>query len=74
MHFLSNHARHNSLPNLFRSMEHIQNIKLWGTKVIAGTVSLLNLKDNIKIGKWRQRPLRLGHPYVYMGGIYLKRN
>jgi len=47
---------------------------LWGTKVSAGTVSKLNQKVYVKIEEWRKRPLLLGYPYVYLDGIYLKRN
>jgi len=47
---------------------------LWGTKVSAGTVSQLNQKVYVKIEEWRQRPLLTSYPYVYLDGIYLKRN
>ena len=47
---------------------------LWGTKVSTGTVSKLNQKVYGKIDEWRQRPLIMGYPYVYLDGIYLKRN
>lgn len=47
---------------------------LWGAKVSAGTVSKLNQKVYAKIEEWRQRPLLLKYPYVYLDGIYLKRN
>ncbi|MDO4540896.1 MAG: IS256 family transposase [Syntrophomonadaceae bacterium] len=47
---------------------------LWGTKVSAGTVSNLNKKVYGHIDAWRQRPLSGEYPYVYMDGIYLKRN
>lgn len=47
---------------------------LWGAKVSAGTVSKLNQKVYIKIEEWRQRPLLVSYPYVYLDGIYLKRN
>lgn len=47
---------------------------LWGTKVSAGTVSQLNKKVYGKIEEWRNRPLLMGYPYVYLDGIYLKRN
>jgi putative transposase len=47
---------------------------LWGTKVSAGTVSNLNKKVYGHIETWRNRPLRGKYPYVYLDGIYLKRN
>ena len=47
---------------------------LWGTKVSAGTVSKLNQKVYGHIDTWRNRPLQRKYPYVYLDGIYLKRN
>jgi len=47
---------------------------LWGTKVSAGTVSHLNQKVYGHIESWRNRPLQGRYPYVYVDGIYLKRN
>lgn len=47
---------------------------LWGSRVSAGTVSKLNQKVYVKIEEWRKRPLILSYPYVYLDGIYLKRN
>lgn len=47
---------------------------LWGAKVSAGTVSNLNQKVYGKIDQWRERPLLVKYPYVYVDGIYLKRN
>jgi putative transposase len=47
---------------------------LWGTKVSAGTVSHLNQKVYGHIEAWRNRPLQGKYPYVYVDGIYLKRN
>ena len=47
---------------------------LWGAKVSAGTVSKLNQKVYVKIDEWRQRQLLVSYPYVYVDGIYLKRN
>ena len=47
---------------------------LWGTRVSAGTVSEMNQKVYGHIETWRQRPLRGAYPYVYLDGIYLKRN
>lgn len=40
----------------------------------AGTVSNLNQKVYVKIKEWRQRSLLMQYPYVYLDGIYLKRN
>lgn len=47
---------------------------LWGTKVSPGTVSNLNKKIYSRIEKWRTRPIRGEHPYVYLDGIVLKRS
>ncbi|AFQ44898.1 IS256 family transposase [Desulfosporosinus meridiei] len=47
---------------------------LWGTKVSAGTVSQLNKKVYGHIDTWRKRSLQGKYPYVYVDGIYLKRN
>ncbi|AGA69409.1 transposase [Desulfitobacterium dichloroeliminans LMG P-21439] len=47
---------------------------LWGTKVSAGTVSQLNKKVYGHIDTWRNRPLQRKYLYVYLDGIYLKRN
>lgn len=48
---------------------------LWGTKVSPGTISELNKKAYVHIEDWRNRPLRGGqYPYVYVDGIYLRRN
>lgn len=47
---------------------------LWGAKVSAGTVSNLNKKVYGHIEAWRNRPLEGSYPYVYIDGIYLKRN
>ena len=47
---------------------------LWGTKVSPGTVSELNKKAYTHIEVWRNRPLTGSYPYVYLDGIYLKRN
>lgn len=47
---------------------------LWGTKVSAGTISNLNKKVYVHIETWRNRPLKYQYPYVYLDGIYLKRN
>ena len=47
---------------------------LWGTKVSPGTISELNKKVYVHIENWRNRPLKAEYPYVYLDGIYLKRN
>jgi len=47
---------------------------LWDAKLSAGTVSRLNGKVYEQIEEWRQRPLTGVYPYVYLDGLYLKRN
>ena len=48
---------------------------LWGTKVSPSTISELNKKAYMHIEDWRNRPLQGGkYPYVYVDGIYLRRN
>ena len=48
---------------------------LWGSKVSPATISELNKKAYGHIKDWRNRPLQGGHyPYVYVDGIYLRRN
>ena len=48
---------------------------LWGIKVSPATISELNKKAYVHIEDWRNRPLRGGrYPYVYVDGIYLRRN
>ena len=48
---------------------------LWGCKVSSSTISELNKKAYEHIEQWRNRPLEGGkYPYVYVDGIYLKRN
>ena len=48
---------------------------LWGTKVSPATISELNKKAYVHIEEWRNRQLTGGqYPYVYVDGIYLKRN
>lgn len=56
-----------------RRVEDVTEI-LWGSRVSAGTVSELNQKVYVNIEKWRQRRLQGKYPYVYLDGIYLKRN
>lgn len=48
---------------------------LWGTKVSPGTINELNKKTYARIEVWRSRPLKgKEYPYVYVDGIYLRRN
>ena len=47
---------------------------LWGSRVSAGTISELNKKVYVHIEEWRKRQLQGRYPYVYLDGIYLKRN
>ena len=47
---------------------------LWGTKVSPGTISNLNKKAYEHIETWRTRSLSGSYPYVYVDGIYLRRN
>ena len=48
---------------------------LWGMKVSPATISELNKKAYVHIEDWRNRPLQGGkYPYVYVDGIYLRRN
>ena len=48
---------------------------LWGSRVSPSTISELNKKAYKNIEEWRNRPLESeSYPYVYLDGIYLKRN
>ena len=48
---------------------------LWGTKVSPATISELNKKAYVHIENWRNRQLtHSSYAYVYVDGIYLKRN
>jgi transposase-like protein len=47
---------------------------LWGTRVSPSTVSALNQKIYVQIEAWRNRPIDVEHPYVYLDGIWLKRS
>ena len=48
---------------------------LWGSRVSPSTISVLNKKAYVHIEDWRNRPLQGGrYPYVYVDGIYLRRN
>ena len=59
------------------SVRHVEDITeaLWGSKVSPSTISELNKKAYVHIEDWRNRPLQGGrYPYVYVDGIYLRRN
>lgn len=56
-----------------RRVEDITEV-LWGSRVSAGTISELNKKVYVHIEEWRNRSLTGRYPYVYLDGIYLKRN
>ena len=56
-----------------RRIEDITQL-LWDAKLSAGTVSRLNAKVYDRIEVWRNRSLEGSYPYVYLDGIYLKRN
>jgi transposase-like protein len=57
-----------------RRVEDITEV-LWGTKVSPATISELNKKAYVHIEDWRNRPLQSGkYPYVYVDGLYLRRN
>ncbi len=56
-----------------RRIEDITEL-LWDAKLSAGTMSRLNGKVYEQIEAWRNRPLSGAYPYVYLDGIYLKRN
>ena len=47
---------------------------LWGMRVSPGTISNLNQKVYAQIEEWRRRKLEVEYPYVYLDGIYLKKN
>lgn len=48
---------------------------LCGSKVSPATISELNKKAYVHIEDWRNRPLQGGrYPYIYVDGIYLRRN
>ena len=58
------------------SVRRVEDISegLWGAKVSPGTISNLNQKVYSQIDVWRNRPLVADYPYVYLDGIYLKKN
>ena len=57
-----------------RRVEDITEV-LWGSRVSPSTISELNKKAYVNIEEWRNRPLTsASYPYIYLDGIYLKRN
>ena len=58
------------------SVRRVEDISeaLWGSRVSASTISDLNQKAYVHIEEWRNRRLSGKYPYVYVDGIYLKRN
>lgn len=58
------------------SVRRVEDISeaLWGSRVSASTISVLNQKAYVHIEEWRNRRLSGKYPYVYVDGIYLKRN
>ena len=58
------------------SVRRVEDISeaLWGAKVSPGTISNLNQKAYAQIEAWRNRKLEVEYPYVYLDGIYLKKN
>ncbi len=47
---------------------------LWGTRVSPSAVSRLNTQIYDRINEWRERPLKVNYPYLYMDGIWLKQS
>lgn len=58
------------------SVHRVEDISeaLWGSKVSASKISELNKKAYVHIEEWHNRKLEGEYPYVYVDGIYLKRN
>ena len=58
------------------SVRRVEDISeaLWGSRVSASTNSDLNQKAYVHIEEWRNRKLSGKYPYVYVDGIYRKRN
>lgn len=58
------------------SVRRVEDISeaLWGSRVSASTISDLNQKAYVHIEEWRNRKFTGKYPYVYVDGIYLKRN
>lgn len=67
-----------SKKRLLRCTWPVSPYAVWSTlrsKVSPSTISELNKKAYIQIEKWRNRSLQGGrYPYVYVDGIYLRRN
>lgn len=58
-------------------MRRVENITeaLWNSKVSPATISESNKKAYVHLENWRHRPLKgRKYPYVYVNGIYLRRN
>jgi transposase-like protein len=47
---------------------------LWGARVSPSTASELNRRIYGKLEAWRKAPIRGGHPYIFLDGIWLKRS
>ena len=58
------------------SVRRVEDISeaLWGSRVSASTISDLNQKAYVHIEEWRNCKLSGKYLYVYVDGIYLKRN
>lgn len=59
------------------SVRHVEDITetLWASTVSPSTISALNKKAYVHIEDWRNRSLQGGwYPYIYVDGIYLRRN
>lgn len=67
-------AAKSELRELVRKTIEEATIEMYLAGVSAGTVSNLNGKAFKSVDEWRCRPLTREYPYVYIGGIYLKRS
>ncbi len=69
-------ASREGLTSVRLSVRRVEDISeaLWGAKVSPGTISNLNHKAYAQIEEWRNRKLEVEYPYVYLDGIYLKKN
>lgn len=56
-----------------RRVEDVSDI-LWGAGVSASTVSNLSEKAYRSVEEWRSWPFSGKYPYVFVGGIHLKRS
>jgi transposase-like protein len=45
---------------------------LWGSRVSPSTISEVNQKIYVRIEAWRNQPISVEYPYVYLDGIWLK--